>query len=140
MVSALAVLERAIEMRSPLRIAWFSGLLYLAILTHYSALWFTLSVLAYMLGPVARTDRFPTPVIRTWLAFQAGAAVLYSFLYFSHLSRLRGGDLERDAMVGGFRKGILGRDEAILSPSWGIRRLPSSSLFSAHRRQDSSGS
>lgn len=107
MVSALAVLERAIEMRSPLRIAWFSGLLYLAILTHYSALWFTLSVLAYMLVR-ARTDRFPTPVIRTWLAFQAGAAVLYSFLYFSHLSRLRGGDLERDAMGRWLQEGYFG--------------------------------
>jgi hypothetical protein len=97
MVSALAVLERAIEIRSTWRIACFSGLLYLAILTHYSALWFALSVFVYVLVRV-RAERLPGGVVRTWLGFQAGAAILYSLLYFSHLSTLRGGELEQHAM------------------------------------------
>jgi hypothetical protein len=111
LVSALVVLERAIELRSPWRIAWFSGLLYLAILTHYSALWFTLSVFVYVLVR-ARPDRLPAAVVRTWLGFQAAAAVLYSFLYVSHLSNLRGGDLERDAMGRWLHEGYFatGRD------------------------------
>jgi len=111
LVSALVVLERAIELRSLWRIAWFSGLLYLAILTHYSALWFTLSVFVFVFVR-ARTDRLPAAVVRTWLGFQAAAAVLYSFLYFSHLSNLRGGDLERDAMGRWLHEGYFatGRD------------------------------
>jgi hypothetical protein len=114
MVSALAVLERAIELRSPSLMACFSGLLYLAILTHYSALWFTLSVFVYVLVR-ARTGRWPAVFVRTWLGFQAAAAVLYSFLYFSHLSNLRGGELEQDATGRWLREGYFatGRDSPL---------------------------
>jgi len=98
MVSALAVLERAIEMRSARLIACFSVLLYLAILTHYAALWFTLAVFAYVFVRV-QMDRVPARVVRAWLGFQLGAATLYLLLYLTHFGKLRGGELERHAMT-----------------------------------------
>lgn len=94
MASALLVLERAIETRLAVSMACFSGLLYLAILTHYSALWFTLAAFAYVLIRI-RGERPPARLIATWLGFQVGAAALYAFLYFSHLVNLRGGGLEQ---------------------------------------------
>ncbi|HEX9148716.1 MAG TPA: glycosyltransferase family 39 protein [Thermoanaerobaculia bacterium] len=96
MVSALLVLERAIERRSVIAMLGFSGLLYLAILTHYSAFWFTLAAFTYVLIRI-RAEHLPKSLIATWLVFQVGAAALYAFLYFSHLVNLRGSELERAA-------------------------------------------
>ena len=93
MASALLVLERAIETRSPPLMAAFSGLLYLAILTHYSALWFTLASFLYVLVRV-RHERLPGRLTAAWLAFQAGALALCAFLYFTHVVNLRGSELE----------------------------------------------
>lgn len=98
MVSALGVLEGAIEKRSARGIACFSVLLYLTILTHYAALWFTLAVFAYVLVRVRR-DRLSARFVWTWLGFQLGAATLYLLFYLTHFVKLRGGDLERDAMT-----------------------------------------
>lgn len=98
MVSALAVLEWAVERRSARGVACFSALLYLAILTHYAALWFTLALFVYVLVRV-RGVRLPARFVWTWLAFQLGAATLYVVLYFTHFASLRGGELERHAMT-----------------------------------------
>jgi len=97
MASALLVLERAIETRSAVSMACFSGLLYLAILTHYSALWFALVTFAYVLIRV-RSERLPLRLTATWLGFQVGTAALYAFLYRTHLVNLRGSGLERAVM------------------------------------------
>jgi hypothetical protein len=98
MAAALLVLERAIEKRSARGVALFSVLLYLVILTHYAALWFTAAVFVYVLVCVRR-DRLPASFLWTWLGLQLGAATLYVLFYFTHFVKLRGGELERHAMT-----------------------------------------
>jgi predicted membrane-bound mannosyltransferase len=96
MASALLVLERALERRSGRGLAFFSLLLYLAILTHYAAIWFTLAVGVYALARMRR-GLLPARVLGTWIAFQVGAAALYLYLYLTHFLSLRGGELESHA-------------------------------------------
>ena len=94
MAAALLALERAIETRSAVSMAGFSALLYLAILTHYSAVWFTVATFVYALVRVLR-EHPPARLTATWLGFQVGAAALYAVLYFTHLAALRGSALEQ---------------------------------------------
>jgi predicted membrane-bound mannosyltransferase len=74
MVSTVHILERAIEVQSVPAIICFSGLLYLTILTHYSALWFTLAIFVYVLTRIRR-DRLPPRIVGAWLVTQLGAAI-----------------------------------------------------------------
>lgn len=97
--SALAAFEKAVEARSPAWMAVFSLLLYLAILTHYGALFVTLSLFVYALARF-RSSRLSGRVVGTWAVFQVGASVLYLFLYFTQVASLRGGELERQAVTG----------------------------------------
>ncbi len=96
--SALAEFERAVEMRSPARMVAFSVLLYLAILTHYGALFITLSLFVYALARFW-SSRLSGRVLGMWAVFQVGAAALYLFLYVTQVSKLRGGPLEHHAMT-----------------------------------------
>jgi hypothetical protein len=96
--STLAAFEKAVEARSPARMAVFSLLLYLAILTHYGALFVTVSLFVYALARFWN-GRLPGRVVGTWAVFQVGAAVLYLFLYFTQVASLRGGELERHVMT-----------------------------------------
>jgi hypothetical protein len=96
LVSALLVLERALENRSARGIALFSLLLFLAILTHYAAVWFTIVVGVYCVARIRR-DRQPARVVVTWIIFQLGAVGLYLYFYLTHFLVLRGGDLESHA-------------------------------------------
>lgn len=91
---ALCELEKALQERSPARMTGFSLLLFLAILTHYAALFLVLSLFLYALVRF-RSDPSSHRVIRTWAAFQAAAAVLYLFLYFAQVTRLRGSEAAR---------------------------------------------
>ncbi len=95
---ALSELEKALEEGSPARMMGFSLLLFLAILTHYAALFLVLSLFLYALIRF-RSDPSSRRVIRTWAAFQAAVAVLYLFLYFNQVVRLRGSEAAR-AMTG----------------------------------------
>jgi Predicted membrane protein len=87
--AALAEFENALEARSPARMVGFSLLLYLAILAHYAALFITMSLFVYALVRFWR-GRPPRRVLWIWAVFQAGAAALYLFLYFTQVARLRG--------------------------------------------------
>jgi Dolichyl-phosphate-mannose-protein mannosyltransferase len=97
--SALAAFEKAVEARSPVWMAVFSLLLFLAILTHYGALFVTLSLFVYALARFW-SSRLSGRVVATWAVFQVCAAALYLFLYFTQVASLRGGALERQAMTG----------------------------------------
>jgi len=89
MTAALFFLARALEEKS-VRLVWtFSAFLYLAILSHYSALFFTASAGVYALARIADL-RPPRTVVRAWIAGQAGAAALYGVLYVTHVSKLKG--------------------------------------------------
>jgi hypothetical protein len=130
MICALCFLERAFKQCSVRAILVFSVFLYLAILTHYSALWFTLAVGVYVLVRVlgrekmgalpvfaSKTSGVPNFLI-TWAGFQAGALALYAVLYVTHISRLRGGGMEREATGGWLQSGYFhkGQDSLLLFP------------------------
>lgn len=111
-VAALAEFEHAVETGSVLRMVLFSFLLYLAILTHYSALFLTVSLGVYALIRL-RESRAPRRVVAVWAAFQAGAAILYLFLYVSHVASLRGSALEQGAMEVWLRTGYFERGKPL---------------------------
>src|SRR3989475_12744371 len=102
MASALFFLELAFQKRSVGMMVLFSLCLYLAILTHYSALWFALVVGVYSLLRVV-SGQLPARVVRVWLGFQAGAAAIYAWLYVTHITKLRGRGLEQEGMRGWLR-------------------------------------
>ncbi len=66
----------------------FALCLYLAIVSHYSALFFTLAVGLYALARIA-DSHLPRKVVMAWAAGQAGALAIYVFLYVTHVSKLK---------------------------------------------------
>lgn len=97
MTTALAVLELAVDARSPVTMVAFSVLLGLTILTHYSAVWFALVAFTYVLFRFQR-ERPPHRLVAAWVGGQVWISALCLFLYRSHLAGLRGSHLERAVM------------------------------------------
>ncbi len=87
MVTALYFLGQAFQQKSVGQMWCFSAFLYLAILSHYSAFFFAVSVGLYCL---ARIAELPRKVQFAWLIGQIGGFAIYVFLYLTHLSRLKG--------------------------------------------------
>lgn len=88
LASALYFLECAFEERSVRQMWRFSIFLYLAILSHYSAVFFAVATGVYTLARIA-DSHLPRKVIVAWAAGQAGALAIYAFLYVTHLSKLK---------------------------------------------------
>jgi 4-amino-4-deoxy-L-arabinose transferase-like glycosyltransferase len=84
----LYFLELAFEEPSAQWMALSMAALYLAILTHYSALIFAAAAGLYSLQRLLRS-RLPAPVTALWVAGQAGALAICVFLYFTQISNLR---------------------------------------------------
>ncbi|HXP85932.1 MAG TPA: glycosyltransferase family 39 protein [Bryobacteraceae bacterium] len=97
MASALFFLERAFRDQKVSSIAYSSLFLYLAILTHYSALWFVLAAGVYVL---VRICSLKVPMRIAWMLFQAGGAAIYVWLYVVHISKMRGSPMEVEALTG----------------------------------------
>ena len=87
-VAAAYVLELALDGNSAGKMALFFFLLYLALLTHYSAVFFVGSVGVYSLWRM-RGDRVSRGVVSIWIAGQLGALTLLTFLYRTQVSALR---------------------------------------------------
>jgi hypothetical protein len=98
--STLYFLERAFRDQTVSSIAYSSLFLYLAILTHYSALWFVLAAGIYVLFRISSLN-FKTRIV--WMLFQLGAALIYVWLYLVHISKMRGSPMEAEAMTGWLR-------------------------------------
>jgi 4-amino-4-deoxy-L-arabinose transferase-like glycosyltransferase len=84
-------LERAIENdgQNSVRGIIFSALaLYLAVITHYSAMIFAATVGVYGLLSLAR-KKWPARLTTAWILGQAGALTICAFLYQSQISKLR---------------------------------------------------
>jgi hypothetical protein len=78
---------------------FFSATLFLAVLTHYSTLWFVLATGIY--GLILMLYRRPLPrLVAAWAGSQGVAAALYAVLYVTHISKLRGGGMEQEAAGG----------------------------------------
>jgi hypothetical protein len=88
MGGALYFLERAFAEKSVRAMWYFSGFLYLAILSHYSAVFFALAAGVYALARIA-DSHLPRKVVVAWAGGQAGALAIYAFLYLTHLSKLK---------------------------------------------------
>jgi hypothetical protein len=85
---ALYFLERAFAEKSVQKMWCFTGFLYLAILSHYSAAFFAVAAGVYALARIA-DSHLPRRVIVAWAGGQAGALAIYAFLYETHLSILK---------------------------------------------------
>ena len=81
-------MEEKAEAKSLRQILWFTGFLYLAILSHYSVAFFTLALGLYTLARIA-DSRLPRKTAIAWAAGQAGAAAIYAILYVTHISKIR---------------------------------------------------
>ena len=81
---ALYFLERALERNSTGAMAMATAFLYLALLTHYSAVPFAAALAVYS---VLRIVRHPVPrrLVAAWTAGQAGGVGVCAFLYFTSL-------------------------------------------------------
>src|SRR6185503_10282588 len=117
--STVAAFEGAVAAASPVRMAAFSFLLYLLILTHYSALFVVASLFFYALIRL-HGSRAPRAAVLTWAGFQAGAAGLYLFLYRTHVAKLRGTNLDPRVIIGWLEASYFhpGRE----SPVWYVIR------------------
>jgi hypothetical protein len=93
LASALYWLDSAFSGNSAWRMAASAACLYLAMLSHYSAVFFVAALGAYGLARIlARPARLPSPLIALWVSTQLGALSLAVFLYKTHLSHLGRGE------------------------------------------------
>jgi uncharacterized membrane protein len=86
--TALYLVEKALQEKSVRKMWHFSIFLYLAILSHYSAVFFVLAVGIYALARIVESQ-LPRKVVAAWAGGQAGALAIYAFLYVTHLSKLK---------------------------------------------------
>jgi 4-amino-4-deoxy-L-arabinose transferase-like glycosyltransferase len=86
--AALYFLERAFQEKSVREMWYFSGFLYLAILSHYSTVFFTLAIGLYSVARIA-DSHLPRKVVAAWAGGQVGAIAVYAFLYFTHISKIK---------------------------------------------------
>jgi len=117
--AALDQFESALGARSAARMALSSVLLYLAVLTHYAAVFVVLALFFYACARLWKA-RPPRRVIATWALFQVGAAALCLYFYLAQVSRLWGGGMEREAMTGWLDASYFRRGQD--SPIWFVVR------------------
>jgi len=86
--AALYLVEVALR-ESSARKMWYSTIcLYLALLSHYSAIFFAAAAGVYALARLAEM-RSPRKILFAWAAGQAGAVAILAFLYVTHISKIR---------------------------------------------------
>ncbi|MGH9513260.1 MAG: glycosyltransferase family 39 protein [Terriglobales bacterium] len=108
-------LETSLAEDSVFQMVLFSLSLYLAMLSHYSALFFAASVGLYGLLRLVR-HRFSSKLLITWALGQLGALLLFIFLYRTHISKLKGSSVAAEATEGWLRSSYfrLDHDHALL--------------------------
>jgi hypothetical protein len=89
MMAAAYLLELALDEDSAGKMIAFFLFLYLAMLTHLSAILFAGAVGAYSLWRLA-SRHFSRRVVAIWIAGQAGALALLALLYVTQISKLKG--------------------------------------------------
>ena len=115
MALAAYLFERSLAENSARLTVLFSISLYLAMLSHYSAMFFTASIGIYALIRLAE-KRDSMKVILAWIVGQAGALALFVFLYRTHISKLKGSSLAEQATEGWLRRSYFhpGQDHVLL--------------------------
>ncbi len=87
-MAAAYVLELALDEISTGKMVMFFVLLYLAMLTHFSALLFAGTVAVYSAWRLTGL-RAGHHLIGTWIAGQVGCAGLFTYLYLTHITNLK---------------------------------------------------
>jgi hypothetical protein len=90
--AALYFLERAFEDVSVNEIWYFSIFLSLAILTHYSAVFYAAAAGIYALVRIV-DSKFPRKILVAWAIGQAGALAICGFLFATHVSKIKKGEM-----------------------------------------------
>lgn len=90
MMAAAYMLELSLAENSAQKMLAFFTFLYLAMLTHFSAILFAGAVGAYSLWRLA-SDRPSRRIVALWITGQAVALGLFAFLYYVQISRLKTG-------------------------------------------------
>jgi hypothetical protein len=90
MMAAAYMLELALSENPAGMMVGFFIFLYLAMLTHFSAILFAGAVGAYSLWRMV-SDRPSRRIVAIWTAGQAGALGLFGFLWFVQISKLKAG-------------------------------------------------
>jgi 4-amino-4-deoxy-L-arabinose transferase-like glycosyltransferase len=100
-------LERALENDGQNSIRWIfsAAALYLALLTHYSAMIFAATVGIYGLLSLLR-QKWPRKLIGSWTLCQAGALAICIFLYETQISKLRQSSVPSEIAATWLRKSI----------------------------------
>ena len=108
--AGLAAFEIAVDSDSPAGMAASFLLLWLAILSHYGALFIVLALAVY--APFRlRKRRSSRKVVAFWAAGQVGAWFLCLFLYLSHVKTLLGGGQAQEGMTGWLGGGYFRRGQ-----------------------------
>lgn len=135
--AAMWAMERAFQAKGSRRdaiqwVAMSAVLLWLAILTHYSAMWFTLAFGIYCVLRILRRA-LPGAAIAVWMAGQAVALGICAFLYVTHISVLLGAAITKEAREGWLRQFYrLPGDSVVqylITNSWGVFQF----LFASRR-------
>jgi len=134
LTGCLDYLEQALTHWRLRDLGWFGLFLGLAILTHYSALWFTIAlglytvvrlVVPYRHSAIVPEDghspiraRPATRFVLTWLGTQVGAGAVYGWLYVTHIAKLKGSALAQEATTGWLKDLYFqpGKDRLLLFP------------------------
>ena len=95
MSATLYLLERALIRKSPGLMLGSAATLYLAMLTHYAALIFGLSIAVYGLMRIVDL-RLKGTLAVAWIATQAGCMAVAAFLWKTHISLIRHRGLTQD--------------------------------------------
>ena len=88
MTTSLYFLARALDDKSAGKMWYFSIFLYLAIVSHYSAIFYAVAIGLYAQARLV-DSQFPRNVVVAWIAGQLGAFAIYVFLYVTHVSKLK---------------------------------------------------
>lgn len=111
---ALVAFERGLRENAPGWVALSAVSMGLALGTHYLAVRSAAALFAY--GAVRLLGRpSPRPVVRAWVASQAALAALFLFFYATHVSKLRGGGMERHAQSEWLRAAYLQAEDGPLA-------------------------
>ncbi len=88
MIAAAYVLEAALAEKSTGKMLLFFAWLYLAMLTHFSAILFAGAIGIYSLWRLFGAE-LPRRIVAVWLVGQAGALGLFMYLYQTHIASLK---------------------------------------------------
>jgi hypothetical protein len=102
-VCALWFLERALDENSPKLMLIAAASLWLAMLSHYSALLFAMSIGVYAISRFCER-RTSAQTMIAWIAGQVVAVGLAVLLYVTHISKIEGTNMAEQAFDGWLRK------------------------------------